>query len=152
MSLGVYEERLLGYQCFISLNTATPLIGINMKHLLLLTAIVGLCSCKLLCDGLLPVASAFSDIVSVECKCANPDEVRKDILTWVNDKLVCDTTPEGKTGLIASIACPVAGFIVTRMISKKFPETWGCTDAKGCVGKVVALGVSACELLPVRSN
>ncbi len=114
---------------------------------LLLLSVSACQSTSPLCNAVTYVSTSVATTVANNCGC-NEAAVQATIYPLVNVAGVCVAPAKG--GTIADIACPVAGDLLTGLLSTKFPAAWECTNASACVGNVVSVAVAACEQLPFK--
>jgi hypothetical protein len=99
------------------------------------------------------VASVASDFVSSSLQCANPDAVKKSMLSIISAVVptLCKNGKDGEVpqGPIANTLCPiVADTVVNFVTANGIPAEWGCSAVNASALAKSAF-VSLCEKLPM---
>ena len=120
-----------------------------MKKLVIICLVlVGLASCKFLCDAVKIGATGMANFLSGpnQLDCDNPDEMVKDFTEALNNTVLCKKADSAQ-GTIADIMCPIVDAAVIKFLVPTIPAKYGCHKTVPQTDLNMWL-LTACKLLP----
>lgn len=115
-----------------------------MKKLLFLSILLSLTACKTACVVQDNITNLASGLIFSALQCQNLDAIKADIAPIAAHVGIC-TADDRKTGLVASLACPILVQGAVAIANGAIPAKWQCNpvNASATVASVLNSGCSA---------